>query len=202
MEYPEGSLAWQSVYKLMTGAIVPRPIGWISTISTDGVPNLAPYSFFNAVCSNPPTVLFCPAIRGFTHSPKDTLTNARETGEFVVNIVSESTAHAMNITATDFEPEVDEFEVAGVTKVPSIAVKAPRVGESLVHFECKVTQIVTIGEHIGSASIVIGQIVHIHVDDSVLIGTDKIDLTKLKPVGRLSGNSYAYIHDIFDLIRR
>jgi flavin reductase (DIM6/NTAB) family NADH-FMN oxidoreductase RutF len=201
MEYPDGSLAWQSVYKLMTGAIVPRPIGWISTLSSDGIPNLAPYSFFNAVCSNPPYVLFCPAVRASDHKQKDTMVNVQETGEFVVNIVNEDTANAMNLSAAEYAFDENEFELVGVTTAPSVAVKAPRVAESLVHFECKLHQIITLGETPGGGSIVIGRIVHIHVDDEILIPPDKIDISKLKPIGRLAGNSYTHVNDLFDLIR-
>ncbi len=201
MEFPDGALAWQSVYKLMTGAIVPRPIGWISTVDSDGIANLAPYSFFNAVCSNPPYLLFCPAIRSSDGNHKDTLNNVVATGEFVVNIVSESLAVAMNTTAGEYASDTDEFEIAGVTKAPATAVKAPRVAESLIHFECTLHQIVTLGDSPGGGSIVIGRVVHIHVDDSVLIAPDKIDIAALQPIGRLAGNAYSRVNDVFDLIR-
>jgi flavin reductase (DIM6/NTAB) family NADH-FMN oxidoreductase RutF len=201
MEFADGALPWQSIYKLMTGAIVPRPIGWISTVDADGIPNLAPYSFFNAVCSNPPTLLFCPAIRAKDHQRKDTLKNVIATGEFVVNIVTEALAEAMNLTSGEYAADVNEFEVAGLTAAPSAVVRAPRVAESPVHFECKLDQIVTIGETPGGASIVIGRIVHIHVADEVLIPPDKIDVRKLQAVGRLSGTTYSRTNDFFDLRR-
>jgi flavin reductase (DIM6/NTAB) family NADH-FMN oxidoreductase RutF len=201
MEFADGALPWQSIYKLMTGAIVPRPIGWISTVDADGIPNLAPYSFFNAVCSNPPTLLFCPAIRAKDHQRKDTLKNVIATREFVVNIVTEALAEAMNLTSGVYAADVNEFEVAGLTAAPSAAVKPPRVAESPVHFECKLDQIVTIGETPGGASIVIGRIVHIHVADEVLIPPDKIDVRKLQAVGRLSGTTYSRTNDFFDLRR-
>jgi flavin reductase (DIM6/NTAB) family NADH-FMN oxidoreductase RutF len=201
MEFADGALPWQSIYKLMTGAIVPRPIGWISTVDADGIPNLAPYSFFNAVCSNPPTLLFCPAIRAKDHQRKDTLKNVIATREFVVNIVTEALAEAMNLTSGEYAADVNEFEVAGLTAAPSAAVKPPRVAESPVHFECKLDQIVTIGETPGGASIVIGRIVHIHVADEVLIPPDKIDVRKLQAVGRLSGTTYSRTNDFFDLRR-
>jgi flavin reductase (DIM6/NTAB) family NADH-FMN oxidoreductase RutF len=201
MEFADGALPWQSIYKLMTGAIVPRPIGWISTVDADGIPNLAPYSFFNAVCSNPPTLLFCPAIRAKDHQRKDTLKNVIATGEFVVNIVTEALAEAMNLTSGEYAADVNEFEVAGLTAAPSAAVKPPRVAESPIHFECKLDQIVTIGETPGGASIVIGRIVHIHVADEVLIPPDKIDVRKLQAVGRLAGTTYSRTNDFFDLRR-
>lgn len=201
MELNPETVPYSAVYKFMTGAIVPRPIGWISTVDANGTPNLAPYSFFNAVCANPPTVLFCPGVRASDRQPKDSLINVRHNGEFVVNIVTESTAQAMNLSAQELPAGVNEFEVAGVTAAPSVVVKAPRVAESPVHFECKVVQIVDINPEPGGGSVVIGRIVHVHVDDSVLLGEDKINPHALQPIGRLAGTSYAHINDLFDLIR-
>jgi flavin reductase (DIM6/NTAB) family NADH-FMN oxidoreductase RutF len=195
------TVAWNSMYKIMIGSVLPRPIGWVSSIDANGQPNLAPFSFFNAVCANPPHVLFCPGIRSADRNPKDTLKNVRETGEFVVNIVTEATAEAMNITATELPADVNEFEAAGLTAVPSVTVKPPRVGESPIHYECKVAQIVDLGSEPGGGSVVIGRVVHLHVDDSLLIGEDKIDLEKLKPIGRLAGASYCRVTDVFDMIR-
>ncbi len=201
MEFADQALPWQSVYKLMTGAIVPRPIGWISTVDAHGVPNLAPYSFFNAVCSNPPTLLFCPAIRAKDHERKDTLKNVIATGEFVVNIVTESLAEALYLTSGEYPPDVSEFDAAGLTPAPSVAVRAPRVAESPIHFECKLDRIITIGETPGGASIVVGRVVHIHVADEVFIAPDKIDVRALKPIGRLAGTTYSRTQDLFDLKR-
>ncbi|MFW5771794.1 MAG: flavin reductase family protein [Phototrophicaceae bacterium] len=192
-------VAWRSFYKLMAGSILPRPIGWISTVDARGVPNLAPYSFFNAVCPNPPHVLFCPNVRA--DNPKDTLANVRATGEFVVNIVTQPTAAAMNATAADFPPDVDEFAAAGLTRLPSEIVQAPRVAESPIHYECRVTQIIDVSDEPGGGSVVIGRVLRLHVAERVLIGNDKIDLAALEPVGRLAGSSYARINDIFELVR-
>lgn len=200
MEISPTALPWRSVYKIMTGSIVPRPIGWISSINMDGQPNLAPFSFFSAVCANPPTVLFCPMIRS-SGDPKDTLRNIRETGEFVVNIVSGDLAQAMNASSVEAPPELNEFEFAGVTAAKAFLVKPPRVAESPIHFECVLNQIVDISKEPGGGSLVIGTIVHIHVDESTLIGGDKIDLPALRPIGRLSGNSYARTTDIFEIER-
>lgn len=201
MEIDPNNLPWQSIYKILIGSILPRPIGWISSLNGQGQANLAPFSFFNAVCPSPPTVLFCPTIRGRDLASKDTLNNVRETGEFVVNIVTESLAQAMNITSTEFPSEVDEFDAAGLTPAPSLRVSPPRVAESPIHYECKVTQIVDIGNLPGGGSIVIGQIVHLQIDESVLMGTDKIDLLALKPVGRLAGSGYCRVTDLFELPR-
>lgn len=191
---------WQLIYKLMIGSILPRPIGWISTMDTAGTPNLAPYSFFNAVCPNPPHVLFCPNVRpdaGY----KDTLANVRATGEFVVNLVSETVAEAMNITSGDYMPTVDEFIVAGLTPVPSVRIRPPRVAESPIQFECVVTQIVDVSSQPGGGSIVIGRVLCMHIDDGVLLGDDKIDLDRFRPIGRLAGNSYTRVTDRFDMTR-
>lgn len=205
MEIAPDSLPYASMYKLLIGAVVPRPIAWVSTVDPAGRPNLAPYSFFNAVCSNPPHLMFVASVR--EHVPangdgfKDTLVNVRDTGEFVVNVVTEATAQAMNITSGSYARGENEFAIAGVTPVPALKVKPYRVAESPIHFECVVSQIVEVSPLPGGASIVIGRIVHMHVADDLLIGTDKIDITRLQPVGRLAGAAYAHINDIFELPR-
>lgn len=193
----------------MVGSVLPRPIGWISSINPSGQPNLAPFSFFNVASGNPPHVLFCPMVRGSDGQAKDTLRNVRagrkagdgRPGEFVVNIVTEALAERMNLTSGEFGPEVNEFMVAGLTPMPSMVVLPPRVGESPIHFECVVAHILDLGEGPGAASIVVGRIVHIHVDESVLKGTDKINLQALQPIGRLAGSAYTRVTDIFELKR-
>lgn len=202
MEANAQEVPWQSLYKLMTGSVVPRPIGWISSLDEQGIPNLAPFSFFNVVCANPPHVMFSASTPGDGSPMKDTLFNVRATGEFVVNIVTEKLAEAMNNTATRIPSDQSEFEYAGLTMAPSVAVKPPRVKESPIHFECKVTQIIEISDLPGGANVVIGQVVHMHVDDHLIISGDKIDITRLQPIGRLAGSSYSHVDDIFELIRR
>ncbi len=201
MEADPATLPWKSVYKLLVGSILPRPIGWISTVDAAGLANLAPFSFFNAVCSRPPTVLFCPTVREFDAGPKDTLRNVRTTGEFVVNIVTEAVAEAMNLTSTELPPQVDEFQLAGLTAAPSAVVAPPRVAESPIHFECQVHQIVDLGSEPGAGAVVLGRIVHLHVDPSVLLGDDKINLAALRPIGRLAGPSYCRVSDVFQMPR-
>ena len=201
MEINPTTIPYQSVYKIMTGSVLPRPIGWISTIDIHGRPNLAPFSFFNAVCSNPPTLLFCPAIRGSDGKTKDTLNNVRATHEFVVNIVTEELFQAMNASSIEAPANFNEFDFAGLTLAPSVAIKPPRVAESPIHFECKVREIIEIGNKPGGGSIVIGTIVHIHADDGVMIGGDKINLTALKPIGRLMGSGYCRVTDIIEIER-
>lgn len=201
MDVPVTEIPWQSLYKIMIGSILPRPIGWISTVDKEGNFNLAPFSFFNAICANPPHLLFSPMIRSTDGNEKDTLRNVRDTGEFVVNIVTEDLAEAMNLTATEFPEKVNEFTIAELETSPSSAVRAPRVAESPLHFECKLAQILEFGDQPGGGSLVIGRIVHLHVDESVLFGGDKIDLARLRPIGRLAGNYYCRVTDLFELIR-
>ena len=201
MEILPDDLPWQSVYNILVSSVVPRPIGWISTVNPAGRPNLAPFSFFNAVCPNPPHVLFCPNVRITDRQTKDSLVNVRATGEFVVNIVTEDLAEAMNLTSTELPAEVNEFEIGGLSMSPSKAIRPPRVAESPIHYECKVAHIFDLGDQPGAGSVVIGRVVHIHVDESVLFAKDKIDVTKLKPVGRLGGNGYCRVTDLFKMVR-
>lgn len=202
MEINPADIAPNMVNRLMTATVVPRPIAWVSTVNEQGQRNLAPYSFFNIVCYRPPTLLFCPEVRGLDGAVKDTLNNVRATGEFVVNIATEATAEAMVKTATELLPEVDEFEFAGVTSAPSLKVKPPRVAESPVNFECKLSQIVPIGDgKPGAGWIVIGEIVHMHIADELMLEDYKINLEALKPIARLSGYGYARTTDIFEMRR-
>ncbi len=143
-------------YKLLIGAVVPRPIAFVATQSPDGQNNLAPFSFFTAVSSKPPTICFAPSLRGNAAQKKDTLRNIEQTGEFVVNIVTEDIAVPMNDTATDFPPEVDEFAYTGLTPLPSQLVKPPRVKESPINMECRLYKIVTVGSEAGGGALVIG----------------------------------------------
>jgi flavin reductase (DIM6/NTAB) family NADH-FMN oxidoreductase RutF len=201
MEIAPENLPWQSVYNILVGSVVPRPIGWISTVDSAGRPNLAPFSFFNAVCPNPPHVLFCPNVRLTDLQIKDSLHNVRATGEFVVNIVTEDLAEAMNLTSTELPAAVNEFEFGNLSISPSKAVRPPRVAESPIHYECKMVHIFDLGDQPGAGSVVIGRVVHIHVDESVLFGKDKIDLARLKPIGRLGGNGYCRVTDLFKMVR-
>jgi flavin reductase (DIM6/NTAB) family NADH-FMN oxidoreductase RutF len=195
VELDPTTLPWTSVYKILIGSVVPRPIGWISTVNPAGQPNLAPFSFFNVACANPPHVLFCPMVRSTDGQPKDTLRNVRQSGEFVANIATEALAQAVNLSSTEFPPEINEFEAAGLTAEPSAAVRPPRVAESPIHLECVLHQIVDLGTQPGGGSVVIGRVVHLHVRDEVLIPPDKIDLARLQPIARQAGNSYARVTD-------
>ena len=191
---------------ILTGVVVPRPIAFVSTISTDGVVNLAPYSFFNAVAYNPPTVVFSSSRKaaGWQDKRKDTLTNIEETGEFVVNVVVDDIAAAMNATAAEYPSDVSEFVIAGLTEAPSEVVKAPRVLESPVNMECRLSQIVNIGEQPHQHGLVIGEIVRMHLREDVLYeGPNgyRVNHQALQPTGRLSGNAYCRTDDVYELIR-
>jgi flavin reductase (DIM6/NTAB) family NADH-FMN oxidoreductase RutF len=202
MEINRSDVELHYFYKIIMGSVIPRPIAWISTINSEGTPNLAPFSFFNIVCQNPPTLLFCPGVRGTDGQLKDSYTNVRDSGEFVVNIVNEALAMAMNKTATELPPDVDEFEFAGISASASKLVKAPRVAESPVNLECKVSQIIDVGDGgVGSGWVVLGEVVHIHVADEVMLPNYKVDLDKLNPIGRLSGPNYSRTSDRFELKR-
>jgi flavin reductase (DIM6/NTAB) family NADH-FMN oxidoreductase RutF len=188
-------------YKLLIGSVVPRPIAFVSTVSAAGVPNLAPFSFFNAICGEPPIVCFAPMVR---NPSKDTLRNVRETGEFVVNIVSEEIAEQMNLTSGDYPPEVDEFNVSGLTPAASDLVRPPRVRESHVNMECKLFQIVEVSTLPWGGSLVLGEVIRFHVDDAVLDGSGdkfRIDPGRLRAIGRMGGNVYARTRDRFDMVR-
>lgn len=197
---PSTSDGWRSTYKLLTGAIVPRAIAFVSTVSPDGSLNLAPFSFFTAACANPPTVLFCPMFRGDEADKKDTLRNIEATREFVVNVVTETIAEQMNVCATEFPFGVNEFEEAGLTPAPSQRVKPPRVSESPINMECTLNQIVTISDRPGGGSIVIGEVVAFHVADE-LVDDFRIDVAKLAPIGRLAGPTYARVREFFEMER-
>jgi flavin reductase (DIM6/NTAB) family NADH-FMN oxidoreductase RutF len=195
-----GEHDFRNIYKLMIGVIVPRPIAFVSSISPEGIRNLAPFSFFTGISANPPTVLFCPMVRLSDGATKDTINNIGKTREFVVNVVSEEFADRMNVCSTEFPPDVDEFEKSGLTPVPSDLVRPPRVKESHVNMECRLVQIVTISTLPLGGSIVIGEILRFHVDEA-LFDDFKIDPDRLRPIGRMGGPSYTRTTDRFDLIR-
>ena len=194
--------AFSKNHKLMIGSIVPRPIALVSACSPGGILNLAPFSYFNGVCSNPPTIMFAPARRGYDGKTKDTLNNIQNTNEFVVNIVSEDFAEKMVVCSTDFEPEINEFDVSGLTPSPCQKIKPPLVKESQVSYECELNRIIPVGdESPGSGFIVIGTIVLFHIADDVY-ENGKINLEKLRPVGRLAGNNYIRTSDQFEIVRK
>ncbi|RXS95773.1 flavin reductase family protein [Silvibacterium dinghuense] len=184
----------------MTGAIVPRPIAFVSTVDAEGIANLAPFSYFTACSSNPPVVCFCTTVRIGAHPYKDTLSNVRATGEFVVNIVSEEFAEKMNATSAEVAPEIDEFELSGLTPIPSELVRPPRVAESHVHMECRLRQELIISDQPNGGILVFGDVLRFHVDEAVLDG-NKIDPGLLRAIGRMGGPTYIRTRDRFDMAR-
>ncbi|MFC3478516.1 flavin reductase family protein [Halobacterium litoreum] len=179
------------MYRTLSGAMVPRPIAWVSSVSEDGHDNLAPFSFSTVAAIDPPTLLFAP-----TDLEKDTPRNVRETGEFVVNVVTEDVVEAMNETSATCPPDVSEFDHAGVERADSRKIDAPRVAESPVNFECRLADTV----EVGSSVLVLGEVVWVHADDDVT--TDgKLDTNKLDAVGRMAGSEYAYTRERFSLER-
>lgn len=199
-----GSCEPRDIYRLMTGIIVPRPVALVSTISPDGHVNLAPFSFFNGVGSAPPTVLFCPVLRSASRGEaghrKDTLHNVEQTREFVINIVSQDMAPAANITAAEVGPEVDEFQLAGLTPLPSVAVRPPRVAESPAHMECRFLQSIYTSHAPGAGVIVLGEVLRFHVRQDLLDGF-RVDPAGLDAVGRMSGNTWSLTRDLIELVR-
>lgn len=187
-------------YKLLVGSIVPRPIALVSTCDLQGRPNAAPFSFFNAVCDDPPAVAIGVNSSALGHI-KDTARNIRSSGEFVVNLVDESIAEKMNACGVDFDPEVSEFEIAGFTAEPGVKVRAPRIVEAPISFECR--RIVTVELAI-ERNLVIGEVVYMHIRDD-LIDPEKlyVHAEHAGLIGRMHGLGwYARTTDLFDMPRR
>lgn len=195
-------LSQADAYKLASGLTVPRPIGWIGSVSASGVNNLAPYSFFNIVSADPPTFVVSPALG----SRKDSLANIEETGVFSLNVVSEDTVDAMNQSAASFDADVDEFDRCGLTAVSSNAADAPLVREAVANFECTLTQMIPVGRPSGGAAgsnmLIIGEAHRIHVAERVCNERFHIDPHELKAVGRLAGGWYCRTADSLFTIDR
>lgn len=177
------------VYSTMIRAITPRPIAWVSTISENGVTNLAPFSYFNGVCSQPAALMFSPVNKP-DGTKKDTVRNIESTGQFVVNMVPYSAAESMLKTAFEFEFETSEFKSVGLTEKPSIRVRPPGVAQSPIQFECELIQIVPVGDGPLAANVIIGRIVLMNIDDDVLGSDGKIDPSRLDTIGRMGGVGY------------
>jgi flavin reductase (DIM6/NTAB) family NADH-FMN oxidoreductase RutF len=200
LAFDPGNHSAADIYKLMIGAIVPRPIALVSSVDEKNIRNLAPFSYFTACSSNPPVVVFCPILRPIPPQAKDTLRNVIATREFVVNIVSEDFAQGMNATAAQVPPEVDEFELSGLTPIPSELIKPPRVGESPIHMECRLLQTVQVSDKPGGGTLVLGEVLRFHVRED-LIEDFRIDPDKLRAIGRMAGSTYARTTDRFQLER-
>lgn len=200
MLFDFAGLSGREQYKLLVSTITPRPIAWVVTQNTSGRLNAAPFSFFNAFSGEPPVI----GIGVSSHEPgrpKDTRRNIRETGEFVVNLVSEETVEAMVVTAIEFEEDVDELAQAGVTTLASVKVKPPRIATSPVAMECELMQIVDLGP---DNALVLGRVLAMHLQDEMVLDAAKhyIDTPKLKLVGRMHGTGwYARTGDLFEVPR-
>jgi flavin reductase (DIM6/NTAB) family NADH-FMN oxidoreductase RutF len=200
MEFNPDTLEASAIYKLLTGSIIPRPIGWISSIDENGINNLAPFSYFNMIGDDPPHVMF--STRRDNNSNKDTLNNVLSTKQFVVNMVTEDLVEQMNATAQVVPAEVDEFELVGLTPIASTKIKPNRVKESPIQFECEMMHHYFLENHKqGGACIVIGRIVMMHIDESVLLDNHKINMETYKPVARLAGSNYSKIGEVFSIKR-
>ena len=198
MQLDPHTMKRESTYKLLIGCVVPRPIAWVSTVGPDGVNNLAPFSFFMGVCQEPPTIAFSSGPRAKTR--KDTVRNAEHTGDFVVNVVDDDLAEQMNLSSGEYPPEVDEFALTGLTAAPGVRVRAPRVAQAPISLECRVSQIIPVGR--GPHSLVLGEILYFHVRDDIYdAASGRVDMARLKPVGRLAGQQYTHVHDIFQMKR-
>jgi flavin reductase (DIM6/NTAB) family NADH-FMN oxidoreductase RutF len=204
-------LSHKDLYNILLNSVAPRPIAWVSTASALGQLNLAPFSFFNVVCVDPPLLAFAPGLRRSKQAEasrgeagrgeaKDTLRNIRETREFVVNIVTYELAEAMNLTSGEYDASVNEFELARLTPQASTIVRPARVAESPVSFECRLHQILDFSPAPTSGSLVIGQIVSIHMNDAHL-KDGRLDRNSLDLIGRMGGNQYTRTTQRFEMVR-
>jgi flavin reductase (DIM6/NTAB) family NADH-FMN oxidoreductase RutF len=200
MEIDPKALAPELCYKLVIGCVVPRPIAVVSTVSVDGLPNVAPFSYFTVVSHDPLSLAFTVGGPKPDGSAKDTLRNARFVedggmGEFVVNVADESYALSMARTGESIPYGESEFHHANLTPSPSLVVKPPRVGEASVSFECRTTHVIPIG----TALLVIGEVQHIHVRDHLVDDRFRVDADKLAAIGRMAGNDYVRTRDRFEI---
>jgi flavin reductase (DIM6/NTAB) family NADH-FMN oxidoreductase RutF len=205
VEFDPNVIDSAAMYKLLIGSVVPRPIAWVSSVDAEGVRNLAPFSYFMAITHDPPTIAFSSGPRGAeigggVRGKKDTLHNVEATREFVVNVVDDALAEAMNVTSGDYTADVDEFVKAGLAAASSAKVKAPRVAAAPVSLECRLARIIPVGNL--PHHLIMGEIVHVHVRDDVFDpATGRLDMHRLRPVGRLAGHLYTHVHDIFEMKR-
>ncbi|MFY9903522.1 MAG: flavin reductase family protein [Terriglobales bacterium] len=214
MDAAPSQLPHRELYNILISAVVPRPIAWVSTLSASGRPNLAPFSFFNAVCAKPPLLAFAPGMRPPHKSEaaadeaeghpgvhvKDTLRNIRETREFVINTVTYKLAEAMNLTSGEYDASIDEFELARIASAPSHVVRPRRVAESPVSFECKLHQILDFNPAAEGGSLVIGEIVSLHIDERHL-KEGRLDRDSLDVIGRMGGMQYTRTTQRFEMVR-
>src|SRR6056300_829211 len=184
------SLPIPQLHGYLLGAVGPRPIAFASTIDKNGVSNLAPFSFFNVFSANPPIMVFSPARSGRTNTTKDTYNNVKEVPEVVINVVNYDLVHQMSLASSPYDPGTDEFEKTGLTPLASETIQPFRVAESPVQFECKVNEVIELGDGGGAGNLVICEVTRIHINDEVLDQDGKIDQHKIDLVSRMGGNWY------------
>lgn len=196
-EFDAGKISWQDQYKLMVGSVTPRPIALVTTLGRHG-PNAAPFSFFNAVGSDPAMVMF--SVGEKASGAKDTVRNIREIPEFVVHIVSDAIKEKMNVCAVDYPSEVNEIEKAGFTALPSRKVRPPYIAEAPVAMECRLLQIVDLGRK--PYHVVFGEVVYFHYHDGIVNERFHVDVGRINPIGRLAGKGgYTRVTDRFEMPR-
>jgi len=201
MQFDIQNTVSSALYKLLTGTVIPRPIAWVATIDEKGIDNLAPFSFFNVVSEDPPHIMFSTVRTG--NKNKDTLNNILANQQFVVNLVTEDLVEKMNTTAQAIPSDESEFDLAGLTPIDSVKIKVPRVKECLVTLECEMVHHYFIENHQnGGACIIIGKIITMHIDDSILMENHRINLDTYKPVARLAGSNYSKLGEIFSIKRQ
>jgi flavin reductase (DIM6/NTAB) family NADH-FMN oxidoreductase RutF len=183
-------LSIQRLHQLLLGAIGPRPIAFASTIDDEGQHNLAPFSFFNVFSANPPILVFSPARSGRTGQSKDTYNNVKAVPEVVINVVNYNMVHQMSLASSPYAPKVDEFIKAGFTALPSVKIKPLRVAQAPVQFECKVNEIIELGQEGGAGNLIICEVVQIHLDNNILNEQGLIDQHKIDLVARMGGDWY------------
>jgi flavin reductase (DIM6/NTAB) family NADH-FMN oxidoreductase RutF len=190
----------RDAYRLLIGSVVPRPIGWVSTVSADGIGSLAPFSFFMAATGSPPTVVLSTSLR--EGEPKDTLRNVMDVPEFVLNVVSEDVGEAMNATSEEVPATMDELLVAGLTPAPSSRVRPVRVAGAPINMECRVERLMPVGDPTTGSTLIIGQVLAWHIRDDVFDAERmRIRLDVMRAVGRLAGDGYWRTRDQFEMIR-
>jgi flavin reductase (DIM6/NTAB) family NADH-FMN oxidoreductase RutF len=188
------------VYHTLVGVVTPRPIAWVTTVDAEGRVNLAPFSFFNAFGANPPVVVFSPTLNRKS-GKKDTLCNVEATGQFVVNAATAPLAEKVSLSSKELPPGESEVDLTGLSVIPSVKVRPPRLAESPAAMECVVRQIIPVGDGPVSANLVIGEVVMIHVADDVLDAHGRVDPRKLRTIARLGGDYYCHTSDLFELKR-
>jgi flavin reductase (DIM6/NTAB) family NADH-FMN oxidoreductase RutF len=204
MYYEPGVTEHGLRYNPLKACVVPRPIGWITTLSADGVVNLAPFSFFNLLSYDPPFVMFSAGVHEADGGKKDSVANVEATAEFVYSMATWAQKDQMNATARIVDRAVDEMAAVGLEPLPSRLVRPPRVKDSPVHFECRLHQIVRLPGRSPAAEhhVVIGQVVAVHIDDAALTADGRVDVLKIAPIARLGYQDYAAVESIFQMAKR